>query len=159
MKDEIIPEFPTYSITTDGSVWSQKTKRWLNPSAKRNGYLYVTIYDKDKKRYSRSIHSLVAEAYIGPRSNAQVVNHKSGNKLDNALHNLEYITVSQNNAHAYKIGLSSRKGSRAGGAKLTEKQVATIKRLLAKEQLSHAQIAEKYEVSRTTITMIANHKT
>lgn len=159
MKAEAIPNFPKYSITKGGDVWSEKTNRWLKPSAKGNGYLYVTIYDANKRRHSRSIHSLVAETYIGPRAEGWVVNHKSGIKTDNDLNNLEYITISQNNAHAYEMGLASKMGSKAGGSKLTEKQVVSIKRLLIDKALSHDQIAKKFSVCRTTITMIATNKT
>ncbi|PZO54865.1 MAG: hypothetical protein DCF15_11230 [Phormidesmis priestleyi] len=159
MKAESIPNFPRYLITKGGDVWSEKTNRWLKPSAKKNGYLYVTIYDANKKRHSKSIHSLVAETYLGPRAEGWVVNHKSGVKLDNDLNNLEYITVSQNNAHAYSMGLSSKRGSKASGSKLTEKQVSEIKKLLTEEELSHGQIAKKFQVCRTTITMISTNKT
>lgn len=159
MNVETIPGFPRYFVTKDGAVWSDKTKRWLNPSIKRNGYLYVTIYDTNKRRRSRSIHSLAAEAYLGSRPKGWVVNHKSGVKTDNALTNLEYVTVSQNNAHAYDMGLSSRRGSKAGGSKLTETQVARIKLLLGEKFLNHEQIAMRFGVYRTTITMIATNKT
>ena len=159
MKAKAIPNFPEYFVAKDGDVWSEKTNRWLKPSAKGNGYLYVTIYDAKKRRHSKSIHSLVAETYLGPRAKGWVVNHKSGIKTDKALNNLEYVTISQNNVHAYDMGLSSRKGSMAGGSKLTETQVTEIKRLLSEKLLSHEQIAGKFEVCRTTITMIATNKT
>lgn len=58
----------------------------------------------DGVRTTRKVHCLVAEAFFGKRD--LLVNHKDGNKSNNKLENLEYVTYQQNAIHAYKIGLN-----------------------------------------------------
>lgn len=64
-----------------------------------HGYKYVNIDNKH-----RSIHRLVMEAFFGP-DKMRVVNHKDGDKSNNKLENLEYLTVLENNIHAIETGL------------------------------------------------------
>lgn len=70
-----------------------------------NGYKMVKLYKNDKKRYTFSVHRLVAETFLEKPSYAECVNHINGNKLDNRVSNLEWCTYSHNNKEAYKIGI------------------------------------------------------
>ena len=74
------------------------------------GYARVRIKGK---RYK--IHRLVAETFIPNPEDKREVNHKDGNKLNNCVSNLEWCTRSENQKHAYKIGLqkSSEKQKQA----------------------------------------------
>ena len=68
------------------------------------GYLVVcTQVNKKKKNYY--IHRLVAQLFIPNPENKKEVNHKDGNKGNNIVTNLEWVTRSENCLHAYKIGL------------------------------------------------------
>lgn len=71
------------------------------------GYLQVkfTINNKEYRKY---IHRMVAEAFIPNPNNYTDVNHKDGNKQNNTVENLEWVSRSQNIAHAIKNGLLSR---------------------------------------------------
>lgn len=79
--------------------------RLLNPCLNRYGYPHSILTNKDKIRKTTLIHSLVAEAFIGPRLNDLQVNHIDGNKANNRIENLEYITCKENIRHAFRIGL------------------------------------------------------
>lgn len=70
-----------------------------------NGYKIVKLYKNDKKKYTFSVHRLVAEAFLEKPSYAECVNHINGNKLDNRIENLEWCTYSENNIHALKNNL------------------------------------------------------
>ena len=76
------------------------------------GYLQITLQKQGKKEYKK-VHRLVAEAFIENTYNKREVNHIDGNKSNNNATNLEWVTSSENQIHAYKMGLQklhSRKG-------------------------------------------------
>lgn len=75
-----------------------------------NGYEFVCLR-KDGKNKMVMIHRLVADAFIPNISNRPCVNHKDGNKHNNAVSNLEWCTYSQNRKHAYDTGLSPQRGT------------------------------------------------
>jgi len=88
-----------YEVSNTGNIRSTTTKRILKPSL-RNGYLAITICrDNTKKTYN--IHQLIILMFIGEKENDMIiVNHKNGNKEDNNINNLEYITYKENTKHA-----------------------------------------------------------
>lgn len=70
----------------------------------RYGYMIVQLYI-GKKTHTRSIHRLLAEAFISNPDNKRCVNHINGIKNDNRLDNLEWATDKENVAHAINMGL------------------------------------------------------
>lgn len=70
-----------------------------------SGYIYLRV---NIKKYA--LHRLVALTFIENPENKPFVNHIDGNKLNNKAENLEWLTCSENNLHAHKIGLN--KGSK-----------------------------------------------
>lgn len=78
----------------------------LRPHKTSNGYYMIDLYDNRNNRKKYSIHRLVCLSFVNnPNINYKYINHKDGNKLNNNYLNLEWCTSSQNNKHAYKIGL------------------------------------------------------
>lgn len=73
----------------------------LKPSIGTTGYYIVNIGRGNTKK----IHKLVVNAFIPNPENKRCTNHKDGNKLNNRIDNLERATHSENNQHAYDIGL------------------------------------------------------
>ncbi len=97
--------FEDYKISNLGNVKSFKRKNKpiiLKGGITSWGYPYVLLY-KEGKRTLRTIHSLVADAFLG--ESKLEVNHKNGIKTDNNLKNLEYCSRKENIQHAVKIGL------------------------------------------------------
>lgn len=92
-----------YIITENGELFNSKTKRWYKGTIVAGYKRYdLTV---DGKKYSRQVHRLVAEAFIPNPNNLPVVNHIDGNKLNNNINNLEWVTYSENLSHAYNTGL------------------------------------------------------
>lgn len=120
-----------------------------------SGYMKVSLFRKQRIQCTTA-HQLVAKAFIGPPMGKQV-NHKDGNKTNNALSNLEYLTCSENNLHALRIGLHPR-GQDRPRAKLTDEGVREVWRLY-KSGITGAEIARKFLVSDALIRAILKGKT
>lgn len=85
-----------YAITRDGRVWSYKSGKILKGSINCKGYLQVRIRDCNGDFISKTIHRLVAEAFIPNPDNLPEVNHKDENKLNNCVENLEWCDRTYN---------------------------------------------------------------
>jgi hypothetical protein len=66
----------------------------------RYGYVYVTLH-KDNKHKKYTVHQLMAQAFIDNPNNLPQVNHKDGNKENNSIDNLEWVSASGNKKHSY----------------------------------------------------------
>lgn len=81
----------------------------LKPQEKKYGYLAVNLY-KYRKMKSLTVHRLVAKAFIENLDNKPEVNHIDGNKKNNSIYNLEWVTSSENQKHAFEKGLQKTTG-------------------------------------------------
>jgi hypothetical protein len=69
-----------------------------------NGYLRIEKHLKTGRSVTKLVHRIVAEAFIPNPDNKPEVNHKNGNKQDNRVTNLEWVTKSENQIHkVYKL--------------------------------------------------------
>lgn len=76
----------------------------LKPRINNCGYLNVRL-SKEGRKVIKYLHVLLAEAFIPNPDYKKEVNHKDGNKLNNDLDNLEWMTHAENVQHAYDKGL------------------------------------------------------
>ena len=98
-----------YLVTENGNVINSKRGKTLKPKLTRFGYYEVVLSNQTdgiRNVTYKSVHRLVAEAFIDNPNNLKQVNHKNGNKLDNNVNNLEWCTAKQNIQHAWENGLS-----------------------------------------------------
>jgi hypothetical protein len=135
-----------------------------------SGYKQIEVH---KKKYS--VHRLVALAFIPNPKNKKVVNHLDGDKANNIVSNLEWVTPSENDLHAFRIGLRSNKkekhpqfgkyiinktikkamkfsGELNHHAKLNEREVREIRNLAGK--ITQADIASKYNITARMVSAI-----
>lgn len=145
-----------YYVTDDGKVWSERSKKFLNPQLDKNGYEKVQMISKDNKRHRYSVHRLIMENFYPIKHmEAYQVNHKDGNKRNNCLQNLEWVTCKENIFHAVQNGL---RASINGAAKLTTEQVIDIY-LRANNGETNVDLGKEFNVHPDTIGKIKNKKT
>lgn len=73
----------------------------MKPSLNQHGYPQVLLY-KNRKHHTQRVHRLIAEVFLKDYYDKPQVNHIDGNKTNNAVTNLEMVTNSENQLHAYK---------------------------------------------------------
>jgi hypothetical protein len=144
-----------YYVTDDGRVWSEKSHKYMATREDRNGYLKVVLVSSETpegKRHRYSVHRLVLENFcpIENMENFQV-NHKDGDKTNNKLENLEWVTCQENINHAIKNNLRAKVN---GSAKLTKSKVFEIIELLLSKKYTNVEIARRYNVNEETIGRI-----
>lgn len=108
-----IEGLPDYFISKNGvikrqahSIKGKDSKTYYRKEIIRKCYIasvgYLSI---EIRRKHFRLHRLLAQTFIPNPENKRTVNHIDGNKLNNSLSNLEWATDSENNKHAYDIGL------------------------------------------------------
>lgn len=96
----------TYYITEDGKCYNEKTGKYLKGQINyRNGYLSFSLTMPNGEKIRKYSHRLVAEAFIENPFNKREVNHKDGNKTNNNVENLEWVTSEENKQHALELEL------------------------------------------------------
>lgn len=149
-----------YQVSNMGRIksfhgWRGKREYITNGHPNKDGYMKIDLRKKNDKRQTKSIHTLVLNAFIGIVPDKDC-NHINGNKSDNRLENLEYCTKSENVFHTYNsLGrISPLRGEKHFKAKLSEKDVLEIKELYTSGNYSKREIAQMYKVTRENIHLI-----
>lgn len=127
------------------------------PSINGSGYFTVAL-SKNGTSKTYLLHRLVAETFIKNEKNKKEVNHKDGNKINNAVSNLEWLSSKENKTHAKKKGLGYLGGERCVQSILKNDDINGI-RLLLKCGLSQSKIGNLYGVSQGAIQKINKNKT
>lgn len=152
-----IKGFEDYLINVFGDIYSMKSNIWLKQCNDKYSYLYINLCKKGKYKKFK-VHRLVAETFIPNPDNKPQVNHKDGNKQNNHIDNLEWVTCSENHIHAYKIGLENHKGINHPQHKLTKNDVLTIRDLYL-NGMKQREIGKIYGIHQAHISNIVNIKT
>jgi hypothetical protein len=148
-----------YEISNFGNVKSfkygkEKIRKLRND---KDGYLLINLC-KDKKVKTFKIHRLVAQAFIPNPDNKPQINHIDGNKSNNKVDNLEWVTNKENSKHAVEKLLRNTKGENHHNVKLRNYQVLNIRKKYATGKYKRKDIADEYQVSITLIGFIINRK-
>lgn len=122
-------------------------------------YQIINLSKLDGSKKTFKVHRLVMMAFNPTKNmNELEVNHIDGNKKNNKLENLEWCTTSENQIHAFKIGLKeARKGEESNFSKLTKKDVKKVFELRERGLLQR-EIAEIVGCTRSNISYILRGK-
>lgn len=134
--------------------------RILKQSTCSSGYPIVHLY-LDSERQNVMVHRLVAIHFLEPVEGREFVNHKDGDKENNNVANLEWVTKSENTQHAINSGLLLNHGENSYLSKLTEDQVKEVislrkfgkRKYLAKDIAARYGLSERY-VSELGVTTV-----
>jgi len=126
IKVATLERFPGHTFFSTGGIWSNRLRRFLKGETIWNGYRRVHIRSKHYL-----IHRLIAEAFqLKKTSSANVIHHINGNRSQNNIENLCWVTHSLNCQIAYTHhGRDRRQGERSMCAKLTRKNVLHVRKL------------------------------
>ncbi len=148
-----------YEASTYGKIRNVWTGRELKLQKNYLGYLITRLYDS-KKGKTVSVSRTIASTFLVKKDGLEV-NHKDGNKENNRLDNLEYVTRGYNIKHAFTNGLrKADKGQDNKNSKLTNKQVLEIRSKYKRGVNQHntgyglQRLANEYNVGQTTISHI-----
>lgn len=164
-----VPGFDRYEVSNLGRVrskghlfwhelnfsWTYRKPKVLRVSHLRNGYRAVSLYEGSRHEVC-SVHALVLDAFTGPRPEGFVARHLNGDRLDNRACNLAWGTPAENSADMIAHGRSLR-GEKHHMAKLTWTEVHAIRTAKA-SGAKRKDLADKFGVSRATITDIISHR-
>ena len=145
-------------IVNKGNIHTLR-ERIINPYRDKKGYLVYRLKCDNGKIKRYFAHRLVAIHFISNPENKPEVNHIDGNKENNCVNNLEWVTTRENINHAVENSLRGDfKGESNGYSKLTDGDVIKIKTMLLNNNLKQAEIAKIFNVSPSTISLIKRGK-
>ena len=122
------------------------------------GYNYVSLYENQRHKQGM-VHRMVAQAFIPNPEKMPQVNHIDGDKLNNSLENLEWVTPQENLAHAKETGLlEGVSGEGHYKSKLKESDVKET-RERSKNGETYQSLADEFGVVKSTIGFIVNRQT
>ena len=87
--------YDMYSVSDEGHVRNDLRGKILKQTVSKTGYAYLTMV-QGKKHYMRYVHRLVGEAFIPNPDNLPQIDHIDGNKLNNTVSNLRWVSASEN---------------------------------------------------------------
>lgn len=155
-----IPDYNgVYEMNNLGQIRSfhYNTIKILSSSLDSQGYVVFQLRKNGKLKRVRQ-HRLLCQLFIDNPDNKPCVNHKDGNKQNNSLSNLEWVTYSENTIHSYNNGLQKKiYGDACHNVKIKEADIPVIIDLI-KQGFNNKEIAEKYKVNASTISKLRNGK-
>jgi hypothetical protein len=155
----LIAGYNRYECSNLGRIRDSKTDRiiFTFPNS-RSGYR-ITCMVPDGRMKKKTVHTapLIAATWLGPRPQGFQIDHKDGDKLHEAIMNLEYVSQAENIQRSYDNG--QHPFQPGPDRYLTSEEYAQIKALWATRQHSQIQLGRMFGISNSGICKIVNGKT
>ena len=143
-------------IARNGTV--KRFKGMIRKTKKNNRDYIMASLSQNNKDKTLLIHRMVALAFLPNVDNMPEVNHIDGNKNNNRVDNLEWMTSKENQAHARNNGLSNQHGENSVNSKLTNKQAGEIRKLWNNGGISRNELSELFNVSVAVVGRILRNE-
>lgn len=127
-----IPGYSLYKASDMGNIktfnWKNKgIEKIMSPALDGSGYLRTMLKGDDGIFHTIKVHRIISQTFIDNPNGKPQVNHLNCIKTDNRVINLEWVTISENQIHAYKEQRRNIKGENNPAATLSDKQVIEIR--------------------------------
>lgn len=150
-----------YQVSNQGRVKSLKTQNGRIMKLKKiwSGYVQVCLCQGNVKTH-HSVHALVLEAFVSLRPDKYVANHIDGDRSNNRLSNLEWVTQQKNIMHKYEVmcqphAVPPHSCGENHPQALSRENARQI-RAAYESGLSARQIGRQFGTSKTTVLKIVN---
>jgi hypothetical protein len=146
-----------YLANQNGQIKGIIKNKVLKGSFGSTGYKHIVL-SKNGKYKTKDVHRIVAETFIPNPFNLKYVNHIDGNKANNSVNNLEWVTARENTKHATLLGLKKDSGSNSKNSKLKERDIYEIRKLSKSKSKTNKEISSLYNINKDYVSMIINKK-
>lgn len=106
-----------YRVYKDGRIYSTQQNKFISERRTDKGYMIVWV-KVNNQWITKSVHRIVAEAWLGSRTNQFEVDHINNCRHDNRLINLQWLTKSQNRQKTWDDGNKNNSGLNNGRVKV-----------------------------------------
>lgn len=158
---DFLPEIKDYyTITSEGKIFSDNSGEMKLRNKSKTDYQIINLSKEDGTKKTFRVHRLVLMAFnLVKDFETLEVNHIDGNKKNNNLSNLEWVTCSENQKHAFQLGLQKpRRGEKSNLSKLTKENIEEIFEL-RKQGKTQKEIADIVKCTPSNISCILKGKT
>ena len=141
-----------FSVSDQGRIFNKRNGRIHKQGKLASGYRMLT-FSIEGKYHNKLVHRAVAQAFLNNKNSLPCVNHKDGNKANNNVSNLEWITYSGNTKHALETGLSVTPSKDPPSSKVSQKLLKEIsaKVVVGCKENGLSAWSRRLGVSRTTL--------
>lgn len=148
-----------FKVSRCGTLLSVRTGKRLKVTPTKTGYLQVVtkVGGRKGKNVALKIHRAVALTWLENPKNKPYINHLDGDKANNVVSNLEWVTAKENSRHAFDTGLSTpKKRGENSQEKVSLEESEEIKNsvVLGCREFGTRALARKYGVTHNVIRSI-----
>lgn len=129
-----VPGYSNYEASTDGEIktfnWKNKgVEKVMKPALDNCGYLRTVLYNNEGVAKTIKVHRIIAMTFIHNPENKPQVNHINHIRSDNRVHNLEWVTASENVKWSFTCKRSNINGERNPHTNLKDEDVIEMRKL------------------------------
>lgn len=150
----VCPSFPTMMASSAGSIRHIASERPRKLHRATNGYLMVNFWHEGRV-VLRTAHTLVADAFHGPRQEGSQIRHLDGDRMNNRPENLAYGTAVENAADR-DAHQNTKRGEANGNAKLPDLAARVIRASYAAKVGTQYELADLFGISQAQVWNIVH---